>query len=214
MAFIEFLQTPIAHEIWMAQGGFLTPHTRREPRHLRRPTCADEGRDPAERHHLPLRRLRPDARRRRRRGLLDRHGRLCRRQAAADVATRSRKLGRAEVIAARNGGVHDRGRPRDPGSRGRGKSHTPGRCLLGGGDTMNPALQGLITIIVGVGGCVGISTFRTSFSTRFCSRPAGRTRGATSTAPTRSGPGCSCFRRCSRSASTSPIRCSRRCACR
>ncbi len=25
-AFIEFLQTPIAHEIWMAQQGFLTPH--------------------------------------------------------------------------------------------------------------------------------------------------------------------------------------------
>jgi alpha-glucoside transport system substrate-binding protein len=25
-AFIEFLQTPIAHEIWMAQKGFLTPH--------------------------------------------------------------------------------------------------------------------------------------------------------------------------------------------
>ena len=24
-AFIEFLQTPIAHEVWMAQGGFLTP---------------------------------------------------------------------------------------------------------------------------------------------------------------------------------------------
>ncbi|HBT03158.1 MAG TPA: alpha-glucoside ABC transporter substrate-binding protein, partial [Citreicella sp.] len=24
-AFIEFLQTPIAHEIWMAQSGFLTP---------------------------------------------------------------------------------------------------------------------------------------------------------------------------------------------
>ncbi len=25
-AFLEFLQTPIAHEIWMAQTGFLTPH--------------------------------------------------------------------------------------------------------------------------------------------------------------------------------------------
>ncbi len=25
-AFIEFLQTPIAHEVWMAQKGFLTPH--------------------------------------------------------------------------------------------------------------------------------------------------------------------------------------------
>ena len=24
-AFIAFLQTPIAHEVWMAQGGFLTP---------------------------------------------------------------------------------------------------------------------------------------------------------------------------------------------
>ncbi|WBU62003.1 ABC transporter substrate-binding protein [Paracoccus albus] len=27
MAFVEFLQTPIAHEIWMAQSGFLTPHS-------------------------------------------------------------------------------------------------------------------------------------------------------------------------------------------
>ena len=26
-AFIEFLQTPIAHELWMAQSGFLTPYT-------------------------------------------------------------------------------------------------------------------------------------------------------------------------------------------
>ncbi|MFV0301519.1 MAG: ABC transporter substrate-binding protein [Paracoccus sp. (in: a-proteobacteria)] len=27
MAFIDFLQTPAAHEIWMSQSGFLTPHT-------------------------------------------------------------------------------------------------------------------------------------------------------------------------------------------
>jgi alpha-glucoside transport system substrate-binding protein len=27
MAFMEFLQTPFAHEIMMAQGGFLTPHS-------------------------------------------------------------------------------------------------------------------------------------------------------------------------------------------
>ena len=25
--FMEWLQTPIAHEVWMAQSGFLTPHT-------------------------------------------------------------------------------------------------------------------------------------------------------------------------------------------
>ena len=30
-AFIEFLQTPIAHEIWMAQSGFLTPFTEANP---------------------------------------------------------------------------------------------------------------------------------------------------------------------------------------
>ncbi len=30
-AFIEFLKTPIAHEIWMAQGGFLTPFTGTNP---------------------------------------------------------------------------------------------------------------------------------------------------------------------------------------
>lgn len=27
MAFIEFLKTPAAHELWMAQSGFVTPHT-------------------------------------------------------------------------------------------------------------------------------------------------------------------------------------------
>jgi alpha-glucoside transport system substrate-binding protein len=27
LAFIEFLKTPIAHEVWMAQTGFVTPHT-------------------------------------------------------------------------------------------------------------------------------------------------------------------------------------------
>ena len=27
MAFVDYLKTPIAHEIWMAQSGFLTPHT-------------------------------------------------------------------------------------------------------------------------------------------------------------------------------------------
>ena len=31
MAFIEFLKTPAAHEIWMAQRGFLTPHTGANP---------------------------------------------------------------------------------------------------------------------------------------------------------------------------------------
>ncbi|MDZ5695753.1 ABC transporter substrate-binding protein [Chelativorans sp. M5D2P16] len=29
--FIEFLKTPIAHELWMAQSGFLTPHTGANP---------------------------------------------------------------------------------------------------------------------------------------------------------------------------------------
>jgi alpha-glucoside transport system substrate-binding protein len=29
--FIDFLQTPIAHEIWMAQSGFLTPYTEANP---------------------------------------------------------------------------------------------------------------------------------------------------------------------------------------
>ena len=30
-AFVEFLQTPIAHEVWMAQSGFLTPFTEVNP---------------------------------------------------------------------------------------------------------------------------------------------------------------------------------------
>jgi alpha-glucoside transport system substrate-binding protein len=36
MAFMEFLQTPIAHEIMMAQGGLPDAPFRREHRHLRR----------------------------------------------------------------------------------------------------------------------------------------------------------------------------------
>lgn len=31
MAFIEFLKTPAAHEVWMAQQGFVTPHTGANP---------------------------------------------------------------------------------------------------------------------------------------------------------------------------------------
>ncbi|MFN3274704.1 MAG: ABC transporter substrate-binding protein [Paracoccus sp. (in: a-proteobacteria)] len=30
-AFVEFLKTPAAHEVWMAQSGFLTPHTGANP---------------------------------------------------------------------------------------------------------------------------------------------------------------------------------------
>jgi hypothetical protein len=64
MAFMEFLQTPFAHEIMMAQGGFLTPHSGVNIDTYSDGTDAQPGRDPAERDHLPLRRIRPDARRR------------------------------------------------------------------------------------------------------------------------------------------------------
>ena len=64
---------------------------------------------------------------------------------------------------------------------------------------MNPAFQGLITIIIGVGGCIGYFYFSNQFLDKVLF-PAKwpQTPGGTSTAPTSSGPGCSCFLRCSR----------------
>ena len=82
-AFIDFLKMPLAHEIWMAQSGFLTPFKSRQHRCLCQRRAEEAGRDPGQRHDLPLRRLRPDARQDRRRRLLDRHGRLRRRQVRA-----------------------------------------------------------------------------------------------------------------------------------
>ena len=42
-AFIEFLQTPIAHEVWMAQSGFLTPHRGVNPEAYGDPTLKKMG---------------------------------------------------------------------------------------------------------------------------------------------------------------------------
>jgi alpha-glucoside transport system substrate-binding protein len=75
-AFIEFLKTPIAHEVWMAQSGFLTPHTGVNLDTFSNDSLRAMNELLLERHHLPLRRVGPDARRDRRRGVLDRHGRL------------------------------------------------------------------------------------------------------------------------------------------
>ena len=43
MAFVEFLQTPLAHEIWMAQQGFLTPHKGVNPEAYEDPTVKRMG---------------------------------------------------------------------------------------------------------------------------------------------------------------------------
>jgi hypothetical protein len=113
MAFMEFLQTPFAHEIMMAQGGFLTPHsgvnidtysdgtvrgqgeillnatTFRFDGSDLMPGCVGAG-------HV-----------------LDRHGRLHRRHARGGCRSRDPgQLGR-EVSRRRNGGVTTGGRPRD-----------------------------------------------------------------------------------------------------
>ena len=93
-AFIEFLKTPIAHEIWMAQSSFLTPFKGVNIDAYANDQMKRPGRDPAQLHHLPLRRLGPDARQDRRRRLLDRHGRLRRRQGRRDRRRpRSRRSG-------------------------------------------------------------------------------------------------------------------------
>lgn len=44
MAFIDFLKTPAAHEIWMAQKGFLTPHKGVNPAAYGDPTLEKMGR--------------------------------------------------------------------------------------------------------------------------------------------------------------------------
>jgi hypothetical protein len=79
---------------------------------------------------------------------------------------------------------------------------------------MHPALQGLLTIAIGVGGCIGYFYFANQFLDKVLYPAKGPNAGATSPARTRSGPGSSSSRRCSRSASTSRTRSSRRCACR
>ncbi len=80
-AFIDFLKTPIANEIWMAQSGLPVGH---EGRQRRRPTattrCKDEGQIllNATTFRFDGSDLMPGADRRRR--VLDRHGRLRQRQ--------------------------------------------------------------------------------------------------------------------------------------
>lgn len=47
-AFIDFLLTPIAHEIWMAQSGFLSPHLEARPETYANDTLREQGRILAE----------------------------------------------------------------------------------------------------------------------------------------------------------------------
>lgn len=42
-AFLDFLLTPIAHEIWMAQSGFLSPHTGANPETYANDTLREQG---------------------------------------------------------------------------------------------------------------------------------------------------------------------------
>jgi alpha-glucoside transport system permease protein len=60
---------------------------------------------------------------------------------------------------------------------------------------MHPALQGLITIIVGVGGCIGYFYFSNQFLDKVLFPPRGKNAGRNINRANRSGPGCSCFPR-------------------
>ena len=60
-AFMEYLQHPQSHEIWMAEGGFLTPHKGADVNKYANKSLKKARRNSAECHHLPLRRLGPDA---------------------------------------------------------------------------------------------------------------------------------------------------------
>ena len=90
-AFIDFLKMPLAHEIWMADGGFLTPLKTVNPAAYAQRCCPQAGRHPGNGIHLPLRRFRPDARQDWRRRLLDRHGRFRWRQVSADTGAEIQK---------------------------------------------------------------------------------------------------------------------------
>jgi alpha-glucoside transport system permease protein len=72
----------------------------------------------------------------------------------------------------------------------------------------------LITIIVGVGGCVGYFYFSNQFLDKVLFPPAGENAGRNINRANQIRPWLFLFPACSRSASTSPIRCSRRCGCR
>ncbi len=58
---IAYLQDPVAHEIWMARKGFLTPHKGVNPNAFGDPTLRKMNDILLGRHDLPLRRIRPDA---------------------------------------------------------------------------------------------------------------------------------------------------------
>ena len=93
-AFIDYLKTTDANEVWMGLSGFLTARKGINLARLRQRHAAQGGPSRAQRHHLPLRRLRPDARRGRRGQLLVGHGRLRRRQIRQRRGgTRSRQAG-------------------------------------------------------------------------------------------------------------------------
>ena len=79
-AFVDFFRVPIAPEVMLAQGQFLTPHLGANKETLRDRDPSGAGRDPDLGHDLSLRRLGPDARRDRHGGVLDRHGGLHHRQ--------------------------------------------------------------------------------------------------------------------------------------
>jgi hypothetical protein len=102
---IEFLQMPIAHEVWMAQSGFLTPYKGVNTEAYANDTLRKEG-EVLLRHDLPLRRFRPDARQDRRWRLLDRHGRLCQRQVLrSGRGPDPEGLGRPEVTSFGGAGI-------------------------------------------------------------------------------------------------------------
>ena len=83
-ALLQFLATPLAHELWMAQGGFLTPHTGVNPDAYATDSVPEDGRDSAVGNHFPSRWQRHDAGCHRRRRLLDGHGGFHQRRQCAD----------------------------------------------------------------------------------------------------------------------------------
>ncbi len=56
-AFIDFLKTPIAHEVWMAQSGFLTPYKGVKTEAYANDALKKQGEILTKRHHFPLRRI-------------------------------------------------------------------------------------------------------------------------------------------------------------
>jgi hypothetical protein len=170
-------QSPIAHEVWMAQKGFLTPLQGVNTGCLRRSDAQAKMNDillGATTFRFDGSDLMPGGVGAGSfwTGMVDYTGG----KPPEEVAD-----GNPEVLGCAE--VSRRPLPTSAIPADRSSGIAIRKCLLGR-EGMHPALQGLITIIVGVGGCVGYFYFSNQFLDKVLFPARGKNAGATSTAPT------------------------------